>query len=457
MTDLESMMWNVEKDPRLASTFGSISIFDQAPDLQRFRARLERAAALIPRLRQHVVPSLGRLAPPEWRDDPEFNIDRHVRHIALPGNGTATDRDLFDYAAQFVLDPFDRTRPLWEFTIVEGLTDGRSALVQKMHHAITDGEGGIRMSEQFIDLERDSKDPDPVPWPETEPAARMDLFESAGDAVTHAAKRGVGIARRAAQDSADLVAHPTRVVELVPEAVETTRSALRQLTVVDPAHSPLWRERTLRRRFDALDVDFDDARAAAKKLGGSLNDFFVCGAAAGIGAYHRSHAEPVDDLRMAMPVSTRTDGSSGGNNFAPTRVLVPTGDLHPAKRFELVRQLLSTTKTERAIGLVSATAGVANLLPTSVLVRFTRQQVETIDFATSNLRAAPIPLYMAGALVLGTYPMGPLSGTACNLTMMSYNGTLNMGLHTDAGAVQDPEVLVQLLREAFEELLAAAS
>ncbi len=457
MSDLEAMMWTVEKDPHLASTFGSITLFDRAPDLERFRARLHRAAALIPRLRQHVVPTLGRLAPPEWRDDPDFDIERHVRHLALPGEGT--ERELFDLAARFVLDPFDRTRPLWEFTIVEGLAGGRAALVQKMHHAITDGEGGIRMSEQFIDLERDGRDLDPVPWPEPGGAGVgvASLVETTSDVLGHTLRRSVGVARRAAEDAVDLLIHPSTAAHLAPEAVETARSAIRQLTVTDPAHSPLWAQRTLQRRFDRLDVDFDDARAAAKRLGGSLNDLFVAGAAAGIGAYHRELGTPVDELRMAMPISTRTDGSAGGNSFAPTRVLVPTGDLDPIERFEAVRERLAVTKAERAIGLVAATAGIANLLPTSVLVRFTRQQVETVDFATSNLRAAPIPLYMAGALVEATYPMGPLSGTACNLTMMSYAGMLNMGLHTDAGAVSDPELLVRHLIEAYAELIAAAS
>jgi WS/DGAT/MGAT family acyltransferase len=457
MSDLEAMMWNVEKDPHLASTFGSITLFDRVPDLERFRYRLERAAALIPRLRQRVVPSLGRMAPPEWQDDPDFDIARHVRHVALPGGGTATDRDLFDHAARFVLDPFDRTRPLWEFEIIEGLTDGRAALVQKMHHAITDGEGGIRMSEQFIDLERDSTDPDPVAWPTREEAERGNVLEAAGDALTHSARRGLGMLRRSAEDAAHLLTHPQEVVGIVPEVVETARSAVRQLTVVDPAHSPLWNERTLQRRFDTLDVDFEDARAAAKRLGGSLNDFFVSGAAAGIGAYHRQLGAPVDELRMAMPISTRQKGTAGGNSFAPTRVLVPTGDLHPEERFAQVVERLGVTKSEKAIGLVGATAGVANLLPTSVLVRFARQQVETVDFATSNLRAAPIKLYMAGAEVFATYPMGPLSGTACNLTMMSYDGMLNMGLHTDAGAVTQPELLVALLAEAYADLIAAGA
>lgn len=457
MSDLEAMMWNLEKDPHLSSTFGSVTILDRQMDFDRFRGRLMRAAALIPRLRQRVIPTLGRLAPPEWSTDPDFDIDRHVRRVALSGSGDADLRDLLDMAAQFVSDPLDRTRPLWEFRVVEGLDGGRTALVQKMHHTITDGEGGIRMSEQFIDLERDATDPPPVEWPAAGERSTRSVAEALGETIGHGLRRGLGIATRSGEDALGLALHPQRLAESVPEAFETARSALRQLTVVDPAHSVLWTDRTLRRRLDVLDVSFVDAKSAAKALGGSLNDFFVAGAAAAIGAYHRIHGAPVEELRMAMPISTRTGGAMGGNSFAPTRVLVPAGDMSPGARFELIRQRLATTKAEKAIGLVGATAGIANLLPTSVMVRMARQQVETVDFATSNLRAAPIPVYMAGAKVLCTYPMGPLSGTACNLTMMSYDGVLNMGLHTDQGAVTDPEKLRELMRSAFEELIAAGS
>ena len=153
-------MWNVEKDPHLDPTFGSVTLLDGIPDIDRLRRRLVRMVDRIPRLHQRVVPSLGRLAPPEWQDDPDFDIDYHLRHVALPAPGTR--RRLFDLATLLVRDPFDRTRPLWEFVVVEGLEGDRAALVQKMHHTITDGEGGIRMSEQFIDIERDAPDIDEI-------------------------------------------------------------------------------------------------------------------------------------------------------------------------------------------------------------------------------------------------------------------------------------------------------
>jgi WS/DGAT/MGAT family acyltransferase len=325
-----------------------------------------------------------------------------------------------------------------------------------MHHTITDGEGGVRMSERMVDLGPEADDPEPVrtPEPETIGSTLVDLTLGT---FGHGLRRGAGVAQRTTGWAGEAARHPDRVLRAGTGLAEATRSAARQLLVTDRAHSPLWRSRSLNRWFGTLDVPFDDAKRAAENLGGSLNDLFVTGAAGAAGAYHRARGAEVEELRMAMPVSTRHGSSAGGNAFAPMRVLVPAGDEDVAHRFEEVRRRLTTTKTERAIGLIGGLAGFINILPTSVLVRFGRQQMETIDFTTSNVRAAPFDLYIAGARVEATYPLGPLAGTAFNLTMMSYSGALNIGLHVDRRAVDEPELLRDCLEEAYAELVAAGS
>jgi WS/DGAT/MGAT family acyltransferase len=456
MSDLEALMWNVEKDPHLDPTFGSVTLLDRSPDFDHLRKRVLQMVDRIPRLHQRVVPSLGRLAPPEWHDDPDFDVDFHFRHVALPAPGT--QRQLFDLATLLVRDPLERTRPLWEFVVVEGLEDGRAALLQKMHHTITDGEGGVRMSEQFIDITRDPPEvADDIVIAAEEPPPAGNILDTAGDTFAHTFRRTMGIAQRAASASFETLSHPARIPSAGGDLVETARSAVRQLTVSDEAHSPLWTERSLRRRLEVLDVDFDEAHRSSKALGGSLNDFFVTGVAGGAGDYHRRLGSPVESLRMAMPVSTRKDKTAGGNAFVPTRLLVPVDITDPVERFEAVHAVLNQTKAERVIGLVDQVAGLANLLPTSVLARFTLEQARAVDFTTSNVRAAPFDLYIAGALIEATYPLGPLSNTAFNLTMMSYRGKLNMGLHIDTGAIGQPELLRECIDESFSELIAAAS
>jgi len=458
MSDVEALMWNLEKDPYLASSFANVTVLDQPPDPERLHARLAHAVSVVPRLRQRVSPALGRLAPPEWQDDPDFDLDYHIRHIALPQPGT--ERRLFDLAAVLAAAPLDRTRPLWEFTIIDGVGDGGAALFQKIHHTVTDGEGGVRMSAEFIDFSREGQ-PEAAPAPTersddpTEPSAT--IFASAAETAAHNLRRGLGLGRRAAGGAADLLRHPERVPAVGMEAVASVQSLARQTAVTDHAHSPLWTERSLRRRFEVLRIPLDDTKRAAKALGGSINDLFVAGAAGAAGAYHHAKGADVDELRISMPVSTRTDRSMAGNAFTPARLLVPVGLVDPVERFAAVRDRLTVTKGERSLAMAETFAGLVNVLPTSVLVRFARQQTETVDFATSNVRGAPFDLYVAGAKIVANYPMGPTGGTAFNLTLLSSGGSLDMGLNIDAAAVDDPDLLRASLEESYAELLAAGS
>ena len=453
MTEAEALMWTVEKDPALRSSFLQLTLLDQAPDFDQFRARMERAVRVLPRLRQRVVPPPARFAPPEWADDPSFDLDFHVRRLGVPAPGS--NRQLLDLAAVLYEDAFDRARPLWNITIVEGLEGGRAALLAKMHHTITDGVGGVRLSMEFLDLSRDAPEPPPVADDTPDDGAARGALEVTAEAAAHNARRVVGIAQRAARDAVSVATNPADLPRRAADVVETARSLARQALVTDKAHSPLWTTRSLRRRFEILTVDLDAVKRAAKDLGGTVNDLFVSALAAGAGAYHEAKGAAVDELRVSMPISRRQDNSAGGNAFTPTRVLVPAGTMTPRKRFLAVHERLGVTKGERALGVVDSMAGVLNGLPTSVLTRVARQQVETVDFAASNVKAADFELYVSGALVLANHPMGPTAGTAFNATVMSYRNRFDIGLNIDTAAVDDPELLRTSIEAAFAELLHA--
>lgn len=455
MSDVEALMWTLEKDPHLSSTFANVTIFDRLPDVARLRARMEHAVQAVPRLRQRVVPGIGRLAPPEWRADPDVDVDWHVRTIALPSPGS--ERQLFDLAAVLCAEPFDRTRPLWRFTIIEGLEGGRAAMVQQIHHTITDGEGGVRMSVQFIDFERDAPDPAPpaipVDGPDEAPPLVGSLVGDTADSLGHLFRRGLGMAQRTVTEAAGLARHPDRAVALASGSGATVQSLVRQAAVTDRALSPLWADRSLGRRLDVLRVPLEDARKVAKDLDGSVNDLFVAAVAGGAGRYHRERGIAVEELRMAMPISTRESKSAAGNSFMPTRTVVSIAE-DPRARFEAVRDRLAVTKTERSLRFIQSVAGLTNLLPTSVLVRTARQQVETVDFTTSNVRGAPFDLFIAGAHIDANYPLGPVAGTAFNATTLSVAGSLDIGVHTDTAAVDDPAALRDAIQLSFDELLA---
>jgi hypothetical protein len=249
------------------------------------------------------------------------------------------------------------------------------------------------------------------------------------------------------------VANPLGAPARASEAIGATRSALRQVAVTTPACSPLWTARSLRRRLELLSLSLEEVRDAAKRLGGSINDVFVTGAVAGAGAYHRAKGVEVDQLRMAMPVSTRSVDGDAANAFTPARMLVPTGIIDPTACFTAVRDLIADARSESGMSLANSLAGVLTALPGPLLLKAARQQVGTVDFATSNVRGAPFPLFVAGAAIHGNYPLGPMAGTAFNLTTLSMSGRLDMGLLVDLAAIEDPQLLRDCIVESYAALL----
>jgi len=151
MRDSDAFSWYMEDDPLLRSTIVSVVVLDGAPNASRLIERAERATRISPGFRHKVVQAPLRLANPRWAVDPDFNLAYHVRHIAAPAPGTLAQ--VFEYACQTGMAGFDRQRPLWEFTLVDGLDGGRSALIMKLHHALTDGIGGMEMAKYLFDLE----------------------------------------------------------------------------------------------------------------------------------------------------------------------------------------------------------------------------------------------------------------------------------------------------------------
>lgn len=450
MSDAEGLMWRLEKDPHLSSAFANVTILDRPPDFDRLLRRMDRATQVVARLRQRVQPMPVNLTAPMWVDDPNFDIRYHVRHMALPKPGSM--RQLLDLASLIACDPFERTRPLWQFTVVDGLRGGRSALIEKLHHTIADGETSVAMSLQFLDFERDAPEPaaiepDEREAPEPDPQANQDLLR---DMIAGGLRVPLGLVRQIR----DLLADPTGIPDAGNAAADTIRGLISQLSDTEQAHSPLWTKRSLQRRIEVLRAPFDETRAAAKALGGTLNTAFLTASAEAAGSYHRELGSPVDSLRASMAVSTRTD-ASGSNAFSLARMMVPTSDMPIGERFQLIQAATGAAREASAGGSLEALAALAATLPTSVVTRLAKQQAQTVDFATSNVRGAPMPLFVAGAQILENYPVGPLGGVAFNLTLLSYDHSLDMGINIDAAAVAEPELLRRCMERAFNDLLQA--
>lgn len=441
-------MWRLEKDPYLASTFANITILDRAPDMDALYARMERTALLFPRLRRRVLPAPGNLGNPTWVDDPAFDIRYHVRRISLPEPGDM--RQLLDLATLLVADPFDRSRPLWHFVIVDGLAGGRSALVQKLHHTVTDGQGGVELSMHYLDLQRD-----PGPLPALDPVIANAAFNISEPDATEALRGAMSDSLRlplsVLRQVRDVLADPSLIGTIGSSTSATIKGLIAQLNETDAARSPLWTSRSLRRRMETTRVSYHDMRGAAKAMNGTLNTAFVTAAAHAASKYHQQLGAPVESLRASMAISTRTE-ASGSNAFTLARMLVPTSDMPLPERFAAVNEILTVAREGSTSGSLEAIATVSTVIPTSVVTRLARAQAETVDFATSNVRGAGVALYVAGSKMLENYPVGPLGGVAFNLTLMSYMGSLDVGINIDEAAVESPALLRDSLVESFQEL-----
>lgn len=464
MTPSEAVMWAVEKDPALRSDFCNVTILDRAPSTTRLHATVQRALMGIPRLTERVVSPPLRIAPPEWRPDPTFDIDYHLRRVAIPE--PSRSRDLLDVAASVTAPPLDRSRPLWEFTVIEGLEGGRAALLQRIHHTITDGVGGMKLSLSLVDLEREPAADDNTVVRTLnddmagerreangeDPIDRDSPIDVVREAVQFSATQTTELARRALGASISTISHPRDLPAAAKQSVALLASLRRQVLITDRGHSQLFRTRSLARRYDILALELDPLHRAGKAHGASVNDVFVTGVARALGRFHREFGETVESLRMAMPVSTRDRGDFTANRFAPSRVLVPVTEDPAADHLARVHDALHTIRSEPALDAADLLAAVAGGVPTAALVSLLRAQTRTIDFATSNLRGSPLDLYLGGSRIEASYPMGPRAGVPVNVTMMSYCGDVHLGIHSDPASVIDPDLFLDCLRDAFGEL-----
>jgi diacylglycerol O-acyltransferase len=452
MSDSDALMWSIEKDPTLRSTITTALVFDRAPDRARLVERMERACRLVPRLRQRVVANTYSIAPPRWETSRDFDLEYHLRWMRAPAEGGL--EGLRRIAEPIAMQGFDRARPLWEMTVVEGLADGRAGVILKIHHAITDGVGGVKLAMNVFDLERDPAQADPMPQdPEIHV---MNQMERMRDAIDHERRRQLGIAKRAvpavAGGVARLLSDPGATTRRV---VEVLGSVGRMLAPASTPLSPVMTGRSLSVRLDTLSVPLADAKAAAKAAGGKLNDFFVAATIGGFRRYHNVHGARPESLRMSMPINLRdaTTADLAGNQFAPVRFVVPIQIEDPRERMQTLRRLVAEQRAEPAMALIDPLASVVKRLPTSISTGLLGSMMRAVDFVTSNVPGIPIPLYLGGAQMESQFPFGPLAGAAVNVTLLSYLDQLHIGVTIDPAAVPDISVLHTCLQDGFDEVL----
>jgi len=450
MRDTDAFSWYLEKDPALRSTILAIAWLDKQPDFDALSARLAHAVQQIPRFREVPVAPPGRMATPRWVDV-DFDLSLHLHRFEAPSPHTPAT--VIDFARIEAMSGFDLSRPLWQFTLVENLADDRAALVMKVHHSLTDGIGGMQLAFLLFETTSES-DPDvQVPLaavhehvPGTAELVRESLaydwhrvFETFRHGLSEAVPTAVHVARNPVRSTSD--------------ALSTAMAVGRFVAPVSETLSPVMTDRSLDRHLDMIAVDFRDLKRAGASVDGTLNDAFVASVTGGLRRYHERHGTTVDELRITLPISIRKEGDpAAGNRITLERFAVPVGVADPAERVRLTGERCRVARDDRALPLSNAIAGTLNLLPSSVV----GGMLKHIDFLASNVPGVRVPLYLCGAPVSGYYAFGPTTGSAVNVTLLTFNGTCCVGITIDGGAVPDADVLMESFRQGFEEVLELA-
>ena len=453
MGAFDAVMWGIEDDPILRSVIVAVVTTESEPDRQRLTERAERLSRVIPQLRQRVIGNPLSLVPPRWETDPHFDLDYHLRWTGLP-QGERTLRGVLRLAEIAAEQDFDRDRPLWEVTVATGLDGGGSAIVIKLHHAITDGVGGMMLAATLFDLVADGVDlgplPDaPRPQRSLDPLQRLsagvdyEITESHG-LLTGAASGGIGFLRRAITDP----------VGSLQATSSFALSASRLLAPASTPMSPIMTDRSLDVRCALLHAPLSDLKSASRHAGGTLNDAFMAVVARGLRSYHSALGCDVDALRVNMPVNMRKadDAPVRGNAWVPARFALPlTGrtatdtmrDLHP---------VLLAARTEPALPVSAAVYRILSTLPNQVATLIAGGLMKGTDVAATNVPGPPFPVYVAGAKVDRIVPFAPKGGASLNVALMTYDGTAFLGITMDSAAVSDTDLLVNCLSAALHEV-----
>ena len=446
MTQSDFFSWNMEQDPILRSTIVAVVVLDTAPDWDRLVTMMDRATRVVPNFRHRLVPARWGMAPPRWVVDTDFDLSWHLRRLALP---EPADLDaVLEVARRSAMDAFDRSRPLWTFTLLSGLPEGRAALVLKVHHSLTDGLGGIRIAGEIVDFARAGTDRGPLP-----DVPRPDAASALTDPVTWAVQTGTDLVRQGAgalvPTARRVLANPLRAGL---SAVTTAAAVVRFARPIPDMLSPVMTARSLRRHLAVIDVPLADLHGASRRAGSSVNDALLAALLLGMRRYHEQHGASVERLRVTVPISLRTAADRlGGNRITLVRLVLPTDGADPVALMHRIGDVVHAAGHDPAVPLSNAIAGALNLLPTGYLASVFKH----VDFLASDVPGSPVPMYLAGAEIERYYAFGPTLGTALNVTLMSHAGTCCVGINADAAAVPDLGFMTECIVDGFRTVLGA--
>jgi diacylglycerol O-acyltransferase / wax synthase len=451
LTGLDASFLHLERDGahmHVASTM----IFDGPPPAyEDFRDHLESRLHLVPRFRQKLrfVPfNQGR---PVWVDDPHLNLDYHVRHTALPSPGS--EEQLRNFAARAFSQGLDRTKPLWELWLVDGLAKDRFAIVCKTHHCLVDGVSGVDITTVLFDADPSPAPSDPGPaWvPRPEPGDAELLASALVERATQPAELLRG--------ARALVRGPRQALSAARDAVGAAGAfAGKGLAAPD---SPLNNEIGSHRRFAWVRADLGDLKRVKGEHGGTVNDVVLAVVSGALGKHLRELGHDTSELtlRAMVPVSVRPPEGHGqlGNQVSAMMAPLPVWSEDPLERLAIVSETMGDLKqSSQAVG-ANVLTGLSDFAPPTIVSQAARLQSRQrfFNLVVTNVPGPQFPLYVLGRKLRDIFPMVPLAKRqAVCVGIMSYDGAIDFGLIGDYEAMPMLDHLAAALEDSLDELVA---
>jgi diacylglycerol O-acyltransferase len=434
--------------------------------LARLTEVLAERLPLVPVLRRKLLNVPFGLDQPYWVDDPNFDIEYHIREIALPRPGS--EAQLTEQVSRLHARPLDRSRPLWEIYLITGLAKRRVAVYTKIHHAAIDGASGAELLTVLLDLSPDGRELPPAKPFVPEPAPGLPVL--AALAATKLAWRPVQTVR--------ITNELVRVLPTLAPAVGTLMGGLLGLgrgdggvipsasgrAPVAPFNKPI----TPHRRLALRSVDLDSVKMVKNAFGVSVNDVVMAMCAGALRRWLADHqALPDQPLISMIPVSVRDPGSKGamGNKVSAMLATLPTQVADPAERLAIVHAATQLAKAQQAAipqGLVDQ---ISDFSPPALTARAARvvfatgllHRLPPFNLCISNVPGPNVPVYLCGAKLLAHYPVSVITdGQGLNITLVGYLGQLHFGLVACRELVPDIETLASYLVDELELLVKAA-
>ena len=458
LSGTDSLFLSIEV-PNWHQHVGGLTILDtsQAPDFDflTVRDQLMHRLALAPKFmwKLHEVPL--RLDRPMWVDDEDFDIDRHLHHVAVPAPGGMEELALI--TGKILSRQLDRRYPLWEAWYIEGLPNDRVAMVMKYHHCLLDGMAGASLASVLLDFTADAEPPEIPPDHEIEragpPPTNATLLAGAAASVAMTPVRSVSYVARTAKRGITMMSMARSGTGIVPIQVPSTSFNGR----VGP-----------KRRLGFSSVAMDDVRAVKEHFGVKVNDVVLALVAGALRSYLEERGElPDRSLVTGVPLSTRpADAEASGNSIATMVVSLATDVDDPGERLMTIHASSQGAKEMTEAVRATEIPSFGEVAPPVVLNTTIEALVRTglvsrtptvLNTLVSNVPGPPFPLFISGARVTGIYSTSVIMETmGLNVTLFSYMDRLDFGFHVDHDLVDDPWTIARRLPDALAELMASA-